>query len=160
MLPRSQPCPVLSLLHPCRAVTLRLCDFCVCVCVCVCVCSAIYFDLGDSPSDQGETCTSLCNVFRGLHFAVCFSLSVSTNRGHTGGGRTNTGAFSSYLFDAPLPIGVPASIFFLSQEGFSRPSLVDSDVEFRQLTKLFSFHRFRPPDPKVRNNPLSPSSNP
>ena len=26
----------------------------------------IYF--GDSPSDQGETCASLCSVFRGLHF--------------------------------------------------------------------------------------------
>ena len=35
----------------------------VCVCVCVCVFFPIYF--GDSPTDQGETCTSLCSIFRG-----------------------------------------------------------------------------------------------
>ena len=33
---------------------------CVCVCVCVCVFCPIYF--GDSPTDQGETCTSLFAV--------------------------------------------------------------------------------------------------
>ena len=43
------------------------------LCVCVCVCYfPIYF--GDRPTDQGETCPSLCSVFRGLHFAAYFSV--------------------------------------------------------------------------------------
>ena len=54
---------------------------CVCVCVFVCVFFPIYF--GGSPTDQGETCPSLCSVFRGLHFAAYFFVSILTKQGHT-----------------------------------------------------------------------------
>ena len=54
-------------------------DATVCVCVCVCarararVCvRALPIYTGDSPSDQGEKCASLCRGFRGLHFAAFF----------------------------------------------------------------------------------------
>ena len=49
---------------------------CVCVCVCVSFPSTSYFV--DSPSDQGETCVSLCSEF----------FLSQTNRGHTEEGRT------------------------------------------------------------------------
>ncbi len=57
-----------------------------CVCVCVCVCfRLIYF--GDSPSDQGGTCTTPCSESRGLHLLSAFFCPIRTNRGHAGGSR-------------------------------------------------------------------------
>ena len=43
----------------------------------------IYF--GDSsPTYQGETCTSLCSVFRGLHFAAHFCVLLNQPGSHRG----------------------------------------------------------------------------
>ena len=58
--------------------------------------------------------------------------------------RANTGLFSAIctIFSAPPPT-ILASIFY-HDKGSAVPSLVDHEVEFRQLTKLFSFYRFRP----------------
>ena len=39
------------------------------MCVCVCVSVSVFF-----PTNQGETCTSICSVFRGLHLAAYFSI--------------------------------------------------------------------------------------
>ena len=55
----------------------------VCVCVCVCVFLPIYF--GDNPTDQGEMCTSLCSVFRGLHFAAYLSVRLNQPGSHRRG---------------------------------------------------------------------------
>jgi len=89
----------------------------MCVCVCVCVCfRPIYFC--DRPSDQGETCTTLCIVFRGLHLLVRrVFCQTRTHRGYTGGGK-HRGVF--YLC---CPIVLCGAAFFSSREGFSRPSV-------------------------------------
>ncbi len=49
----------------------------------------IYF--GDSPSDQGETCTTPCSASRGLHLFSAFFCPTRTNRGRTEGGKTHVG---------------------------------------------------------------------
>ncbi len=52
----------------------------------VCVCfRLIYF--GDSLSDQGETCATLCSVSRGLRLFIALFCPTRTNRGHTGRGK-------------------------------------------------------------------------
>ena len=51
----------------------------------------------------------------------------------------NTGAFSFlFFFNAPPLPAVIASIFY-REKGSAFPSLVDNEVEFGRLTKLFSF---------------------
>ena len=57
---------------------------CPCRRLCVCVRACVFFlYFGDSPSDQGETCTSLQHT-QGLPFAACFSFCLYTNRDQTG----------------------------------------------------------------------------
>ena len=107
-----------------------LCVLCVCVCVRLCVCWCVCvlpIYLGDSsPSYQGETCTSLCSLYRGLQFAVYFFCG-SKPTGVTQEGVANTGAFFFLFsfFNAPPPPAVFASIFY-REKGPAVPSLVDS----------------------------------
>ena len=104
------------------------------VCVCVCV-LPIYF--GDSSSDQGETCASLCSVFRELHLQRFFSVP----RSQPGWGRTLCSLKFSLLFwiflNAPPPPAVFACMF-LSREGSSHPFPRRQSSRICQLTKLFS----------------------
>ena len=58
--------------------------------MCVCVLFPIYF--GDRPTDQGETCTLLCSVIRGLHFAAFFSVLLNQPGSHR---RVNTRTYCS-----------------------------------------------------------------
>ena len=123
----------------------------ICMCVCVCVCPHPSI-LGDSPSDQGETCASLCSVRRGLHFAAdIFRPSKPNGVAQEG---ENTGHFSfSLFFDAPPPPAVLASIFY--REGFNRPFA--RRQQSRRMSNIVNsrsfsaFDRFRPPATNVRN---------
>ena len=93
------------------------------------VCPSIY--VGDSsPSDQGETYASLRSVFRGLYFAALFFLSVSTNRGHTGGGEH--WCFWAFFFTSLLHHLLLRCLphFFHRERGSAAPSVVDNEVEF------------------------------
>ena len=76
--------------------------------------------LVDSPSDQGETCTSLCSVFRGLHFAAYFYVLLNQPGSHRRG-RT-LGLFSSFyfFFDAP-PLPAVLAFIFYREKGSAVP---------------------------------------
>ena len=104
--------------------------------MCVCVCVFFPAILVTAPSDQGETCASLCSVFRGLHFPAYFSVSLNQPGSHRR--RANTGAFSFLLFLMPHLLLRCLPPFFYREKGPAVPSLGYNDVEFCQLTKLFS----------------------
>ena len=90
---------------------------------CVCVCDLpIYF--GDSPTDQSKTCTSLCSVFRGLHFAAYFSVLLNLPRVTQEG--VNIGAFFFFFFDAPPTPAVLAFIFIAKGSAFPFPHFLDA----------------------------------
>ena len=108
----------------------------------VCVLYLIYF--GDSPMDQGETCTSLCSVFRGLHFAAHF-FCPSEPTGVTQEG-VNTGTFSSIMFfECPTP-SCGACLHCLSRKGFRCPfpsSTMKSSFVFSRNFQLFTAFHFQ-----------------
>ena len=116
-------------------------------CVGVCVRSHLF---SDSPTDQGETCSSLCSVFRGLHFAAYFSVLLHQPGLHTGGGE-HWGFFPSfYFFQCTHSCGI-----FCLQLSLS---LVDNTMSDFVYSRSFSAHRF--PGTKVRKKTLSPRSEP
>ena len=107
------------------------------------VCVVFVPSHGDSPSNQGETCTSLCSVRTGYTSQFIF-LSVHINRGHTGGGgcyvhsisptrfHSNGGHWGLFLlfFHAALPSSCGACLyFFYLEKSSTAPSPVDNDVE-------------------------------
>ena len=94
----------------------------------------------DSPSDQGETWTTLCNVSRRLHLFSLLFCPTRTNRGYIGGGE-HRGFFllCAFKFFAP-PSSCGACLHFISREGFGRPCPSSTTKSnYCLLTKGFSY---------------------
>ncbi len=125
----------------------------------VCVCFFFGSSNGDSPSDQGETCTTLRSVSRGLHLFSAFFRPTRTKPGHTEG--YNRGFFLLFYFFFAPPSSCGACLHFLSREGFGRPFPSSTMKSKCVYSRSFSaFYSFLPPGTKVRKKTLSPRFEP
>ncbi len=137
--------------------TLFRCRFFNSMRVCVCF-RFIYF--GGSPSDQGETCNTLCSVSRGLNLFSAFFCPTRIDRGHTGWGKHREGLSPSfYILSCPTFLLLCLPTFYL-EKGPAVPFLVDHELEVCFLTKLFSILSLSTPRHESEKNPLSPRFEP
>ena len=114
------------------------------------MCCVFVPSIGGSPSVQGETCATLCSVFRRLHLLSVLSVQLEPN-GVTQEG-VNNGAFSSfYVFFFAPPSSCGACLHVLSREGFGRPySSSTSKLIFVYSRSFSAIYRFPLPGTKVR----------
>ncbi len=77
--------------------------------------------IGDSPSDQSETCTTLCSVSRGLHLFSASSCPTRTNRGHTGGDKHRDFCAEVAIHHLLLSISPMVSIKLVLRSRGTRP---------------------------------------
>ena len=94
----------------------------------VCVCVFFPSCVGESPSDQGETCASPCSVFRRLHFVAHFSVRLHQPGSHRRGQTLGRISFIIFFHAPPLPT-VFASIYYRERSS-AVPSLVSNEVKF------------------------------
>ena len=106
-------------------------------CVCVCVCP-IHF--GGSPTDQGETCPTLCSVCRGLPFATYFS------------------SFRFYFSAPPAPAVL--AYMLIARRVQPSLSLVDNEVGFLFTHEAFQLLRLSTTRYEREKNPLVPRFEP
>ena len=137
---------------------------CVCVCVCVRARARVYSTyFGDSSSDQGETCASLCRVFRGLNFPAYCSVPLNQPASHRRGQPLGLFLFSfsqmsfSLMPHRLLPCLAPFFIARRVQSPLPSSTMTSNFVNSRSFS---AFYSFRPPATEVRQNPLSPRFEP